>query len=262
MKKRAGSPPWLWLNLLSLDAPLVAIVWQDFLARCYPYPLRQPARWVLGLTVWAIYLGDRLMDVRHPAAENETARHSFYRRHRAPANVLLAAVLIADIAIAVLWVRPAVFSNGLLVSAGVVCYLAIFALWPSGGEVWKQSSAAFLFTTGIFLVAWTQTPNAWPVLGWPAAVFCALCLGNLLLIEGWEDSWENGWEDGQSSARGWLWMLLLASGCLLRADLKWYAAVAGSAIGLALLDFRSRQLPEDARRVLADAVLLTPLLFR
>ncbi len=27
------TPVWLWLNLLSLDAPLVALIWQDFLAR-------------------------------------------------------------------------------------------------------------------------------------------------------------------------------------------------------------------------------------
>lgn len=57
----------MWPNLLSLDAPAVALVWQDFLARTFGIPLRMPARLVLGLTVWAIYLGDRLLDVRGPA---------------------------------------------------------------------------------------------------------------------------------------------------------------------------------------------------
>ena len=119
MNQRPGTPLWLWMNLLSLDAPLVAIVWQDFLARCYPSVLFPVGRWVLGLTVWAIYLADRLMDVRHPAALRESARDGFYRRNRRSAKVLLAVVLLADALIALFWVRPSVFSNGLLVGAAV-----------------------------------------------------------------------------------------------------------------------------------------------
>jgi hypothetical protein len=59
-----AQPVWLWMNLLSLDAPLVALVWQDLLARCYGTLLLPAGRTVLGLTVWAIYIADRLMDVR------------------------------------------------------------------------------------------------------------------------------------------------------------------------------------------------------
>ena len=72
----ARPPVWLWFNLLGLDAPVVALVWQDFLARCYPTILRPPGRAVLGLTVWAIYLADRLLDTRHPAVW-ESVRHVF-----------------------------------------------------------------------------------------------------------------------------------------------------------------------------------------
>lgn len=254
MKDDAGRPFWLWMNLLSLDAPLVALIWQDFLARCYAPVLRPPARWVLGLTVWAIYLADRLMDIRYAAAENETARHQFYRQNRRPGGVLLAMVLSADLITAVLWVRPAVFSNGLFLGGGVICYLAFFALWRTGGRRWKQPSAAILFTAGVFLVAWTTTPEPRQVLGWPWAAFWALCFGNLTLIEKWE---ERRW-----SGRGWIWMSLLALLCLWLGDPRWHAAVAASALGLAALDCWSRKLSEDARRVLADAVLLTPLFFR
>ncbi|MES1258612.1 MAG: hypothetical protein ABUS51_09280, partial [Acidobacteriota bacterium] len=107
------TPWWLWLNLLSLDAPLVALVWQDFLAHCYPSSLRLVGRWVLGLTVWGIYLADRLMDVRHPATNNEAPRHGFYRKHPGAARVLLGAIALADLLIALRWLRPAVISNGL-----------------------------------------------------------------------------------------------------------------------------------------------------
>ena len=42
---------------------------------------------------------------------------------------------------------------------------------------------------------------------------------------------------------------------------RWYAAVGLSAAGLAVLDVLSARLARDVRHVLADAVLLTPLLF-
>ena len=67
MPDRVRPPIWLWFNVLSLDAPLIALVWQDFLSRCYPTMLLPQGRAVRGLTVWAIYLADRLLDVRHPA---------------------------------------------------------------------------------------------------------------------------------------------------------------------------------------------------
>jgi hypothetical protein len=40
---------------------------------------------------------------------------------------------------------------------------------------------------------------------------------------------------------------------------RWYGAIAVSAIGLAGLDWWGANLPDEARHVLADAVLLTPL---
>jgi hypothetical protein len=246
---------WECMNLLSLDAPLLALVWQDFLARCYPSLLRPAGRWVLGLTVWVIYIADRLIDVRSPAVENEPIRHRFYRQNRGLAKVVLTSVAFADLFIGLLWLRPAVFSNGLLIGAGVVCYLAVFPFSRIAALIrWKRPCAALLFTTGIFLVAWTGTVNPWPVLGEPALAFCALCLGNMMLIE-----W---WEQGRFTARGWVWMVLLASLCALPGQARWYAAVAAAAIGLAAVDLYGGKLSRDARALLADMLLFTPLLFR
>ena len=226
MRRSPNTPFWLWMNLLSLDAPLVALVWQDFLARCYPSLLRPAGRCVLSLTVWALYIADRLIDVRGPAAENEPTRHRFYRQNRGRAKVLLTCVVFADLFIALLWLRRAVFSNGLLIGAGVACYLAVFPFWRLAGLTrWKRPGAALLFTAGIFLVAWTGTVNPWRVLVGPAIALWALCLGNMMLIE-----W---WEEGRSTARGWIWMVLLASSCALSGHSRWYAAVAVTALGLA-----------------------------
>jgi hypothetical protein len=251
MKQQSGHPVWLWMNLLSLDAPLVALVWQDFLSRSYPSVLLPGGRLVLGLSVWAIYLTDRLMDVQRPPAANEPARHRFCREHRKLAIGLLTTVLIADLCVAVVWLRPAIFRNGLVAAFAVLSYFAFFVCGREGKQG-KHASAAFIFTVGVFLVAWTRTPKPWQSLSGPAVAFYALCYGNLVLIE--------KWEQGAATSQGWIWMGLLAAICALCGHSRWYAAVASSGVGLALLDFRGATLPQEVRRVLADAVLLTPLL--
>ena len=243
---------WLWPNILSLDAPLVAIVWQDFLARCTPSASLLPSgRWTLGLTVWAIYLADRLLDVRHPDARGQaTPRHRFYRNHKAIALCLLCTVIAADASVALLWLRPAVLSNGLWIGCAVGVYLALFAFVRIGGERLKQCVAALLFTAGVFLVAWSFNARPVSVLLGPALGFAGLVLENLILIERWEQC--------GNATRASLWALVaVAVAILLTGGSRWYVAIAFSAAGLAALDYS--HLPIDARRVLADAVLLTPL---
>ena len=46
---------WLWPNLLSLDAPVVAVLWQFLFARCFQAPVDALAALLLLLTVWLIY---------------------------------------------------------------------------------------------------------------------------------------------------------------------------------------------------------------
>lgn len=256
---RTRPPVWLWLNLLSLDAPLVALVWQDFLARCYPTALHIPGRAVLGLTVWAIYLADRLIDVSHPASAAESMRHRFYRRHRAFAKTLFALVVFADLIVTLTWLHPTVLNNGMLVSAGVAAYLAVFPLTRWGVPAWKKPLAALLFTAGTFLIAWTSVGQPIRQLAWPAAAFCALCLGNLLLVGHWSRT------SHHHSTSGWVWLLFVffaIAGVATIWSSSWFFAIVASAAGLCALAQWGRRIPGDARCVLADLVLLTPLLFR
>ena len=229
------SPPWQWLNLWGLDAPLIALVWQDYLSHHHP----SAGSAVLALTVWAIYLTDRLLDIRHAPLEGETARHRFCRKHRRSIRILLCLVLCADLVIACLWVRPAVFKYGLLVMTGVVIYLAVFPVTRRGAAAWKKPVAALLFTAGVFVAAEN--------LSWTAVAFFALCLSNLLMIE--------SWEHGRELKRGWLWMAVLSVCCA-----GWFWPVSAGAAGLALLSLS--EIPTDVRCVLADVVLLSPVLFR
>jgi len=268
-KSEEGGPPlWLWPNLLSLDAPLVAVLWQGFLAYRFSLPLQPAGRLVLGLTVWAIYLLDRLLDARKPAsARPEPARHRYYRRHSTLMMAVWAAVVSSDAAIAIRWLRPEVLRDGLIPLAGVLAYLSILHIsgLPISAKSFrfpKEIAAATLFTAGTFLTAWAGLGR--PGLAWPAIAFFMLCLANIVAIEAWE------WREPNPPlhpltrwlARTYLlWVPVAVIVCALLGRNQWYTSIAISAAACAVLFWFGRRLPLEARRVLVDGVLLTPIVF-
>jgi hypothetical protein len=240
--------------LLCLDAPIVAVVWQHFLAQTVGLPLRMEGRLALGLTVWLIYLFDRLLDVRGAATLPDSGPHWFCREHQRAAIALAAVALAAD-SVASFLLRPAVFWSGVAVVAGVAAYFESFPLRRVAGA-WKPLMAAVLFAAGVFLVVWARIEapegSAAPLV-WPAAAFAALCLANLLLID--------AWQHGRPAARvGWA-AAALGTTAAAWAPHPWFMAIALAAWGLCVLAFGGTRWPREARRVLADLVLLTPLLW-
>jgi hypothetical protein len=261
-----SAPLWLWPNLLSLDAPIVAVLWQGFFAYRFSLPLRPAGRLVLGLTVWAIYLLDRLLDARKPAVILEPARHRYYRRHSKIMAAILALALAADTIVAILWLRPAVLHDGLIPLAGVLIYLAAFHLFGKSAKIPKEIAAAILFTVGTFLTAWSALPR--PGLAGPALAFFMLCLANMVAIEAWE--WRELPNDASHAPHPWtrwlartylFWVPLAVIVCAFMGHNAWYASIALSAGACALLFWFGRRLPLEARRALVDGVLLSPLLF-
>ena len=117
---------WLWPNLLSLDAPLVAVLWQTLFLRC----LRAPVRWLpallLFLTVWLIYVADRLLDARNGAVT--TPRHQFYRRSFRWALTAWVIVLASTAGMVLLG-----FANPLLLRGGAMLAAVFVYLQRSTG---------------------------------------------------------------------------------------------------------------------------------
>lgn len=259
-------PLWLWPNLLSLDAPLVAVLWQSFLAYRFSLPLSLSGRLSLGLTVWAIYLVDRLLDARKPPALQEAARHRYYRQHWNRMSALLGVVLAADAFIAIVWLRPAILHQGLIPLAGVLAYLATFHIAGSSLKIPKEIAASILFTAGTFVTAWTTIPC--PALAGPAIAFFILCLANMIAIEAWE--WRElpkGASRAPHPCTRWLartylfWVPVAVLVCAIEGRNQWYTSIALSAGACALLFWLGRRVSLEARRALVDGVLLSPILF-
>jgi hypothetical protein len=258
-----SAPLWLWPNLLSLDAPLVAMLWQGFLAYRFSLPLPRAGRLVLGLTVWAIYLLDRLLDARKPESLPEPARHRYYRRHSKPMAALFAVVLATDAVIAILWLRPALLRDGLVPLAGVLVYLTAFHVAGKSVKIPKEIAAAILFTAGTFLTAWAALPGS--NLAWPAIAFFVLCLANIVAIESWE--WRELPTDVPHPWTRWLartylwWVPVVVIVCTLLGRNEWYASIAVSAGACAVLFWLGQRVSLEARRALVDGILLSPILF-
>jgi hypothetical protein len=57
-----AAPWWLWWNILSFDAPMVAVAWALVFAKSAGVALPAAEIAALGLVVWLIYTVDRLLD--------------------------------------------------------------------------------------------------------------------------------------------------------------------------------------------------------
>ncbi|NJM38737.1 MAG: hypothetical protein HC845_13195, partial [Akkermansiaceae bacterium] len=85
MPSENRKPYWLFPNLLSLDAPLVAICWLYIFSKTWQVSYLPWAAYAsLGLVVWVIYASDRLLDslLQEGTSGSFTARHEFHRNHR------------------------------------------------------------------------------------------------------------------------------------------------------------------------------------
>lgn len=241
---------WQLANLLSLDAPAVAVVWQALLQRETGTMLLPAGRWALGLTVWAIYLTDRLLDVREGRSAPRTARHEFARRHRRWMAALLALALAADAVTVVRMLRAEVMHTGLVAAAGVAAYLVV--LNASGERAWfpKEVLVAALFTAGVFLVAWTNSEGRRAAdLVRLGVGFYAIVLTNLIAVEKAEPGRWYGWAVGALAVAG-------AMGAT-----AWWWSVALSAVGLMGLHLARGRVRGEARRLALDVAMLSPLVF-
>jgi hypothetical protein len=273
---RRAVPLWLWPNLLSLDAPLVAVAWELLFARCSGVRVRPATTLSLALAVWLIYVADRLLDaLREPGAEGLAARHRFYRAHWRVFVPVLAAV--SPLAAWLAWTRldPATFRCGAGLLGAVAVYFAVVHWLPSGRRRWfpKELAVAALFAAGCLLPAWQGRPLGLAVIfSW--TLFVPACWINSAAIE--QAEWERLRERRSDPPHPWSAALgrhqvaaatgLALAACALvpllaaSAARRALPAVALSALGLAALGARQDRLSVDAVRVLADLALLSPAL--
>jgi hypothetical protein len=276
---RSPRRPWyLWANLLSLDAPLVALAWQDLFARSFHVSLGPVPRAVTAGCVWLAYTGDRLLDAWRIARESlVTPRHQFARRNFLPLTAVWLAALPMTAYGAFGMLRRELVEGGVILSALVVGYF-VFVHWPGRQRMWpgfKEGTVAALFCAGtvVFVVAKAgRLPSAAIA---PMVFWVALCFLNCLGIGCWEKDFDLAQRQVSlplqkpAVERHYGRLAMSVAGVALAAGLAerggdfraLYFSVATSAFMLGGLHHFNFAFEINELRVAADFVLLTPLLF-
>ena len=264
---------WLWPHLLGLDAPLVALTWQDWWGRSVHEPLAPGQRVVLGFGVWLIYLADRLADsARDRPGDDAAVRHAFARTHRPPLLALSVLIAVVLVVVAPLVLSDGQFRGGLVLLGAVGVYFwlihrRVSPRWT--GRLPKEAAVGGMFALGTaFFVLCRPVPVA-ASMGMAVVLFGGVCFVNCALITVWErdprdrrdpvsllnafPSLANG---GLRTACWWLAVAAVAAGWGWQTVL--FTPVALAALALAVLDSWWDRFSAAALRCLVDLVLLTP----
>lgn len=268
-------PFWLIPNLLSLDAPLVAVAWLYMFAKTWRVEYLPWVAYVsLGSVVWLIYVVDRLLDasLRGGTSARLEARHEFHRKHE---RVLRPLVLIAGALVLILVIKGlpvTVYSYAIIAGIMVAGFftLSVYSTpGPHEHPYAKNIVAGLSFAYGTAMLAHIYTGfDREDLIKSPELIcFSVLCILNISAIDLWEHA--NRTSDPEIKASDELALTLpltlLGAASLVFAlrdpDLTtrpfFYAILTGAALLQILNRTRSRY-SMDALRVLADVALLLP----
>lgn len=277
MPAEQRKPLWLYPNLLSLDAPLVAVTWLYVFAKTWRLGYHPWFTYAsLGLAVWSIYATDRLLDV---SLKGDTARlevrHRFHHDHRKAFSLGIAAALICGISMVVIHMPVAIYVHLLLGGVLVAGFFGLSMLSSQDpGEVQhtKNIVAGVTFAFGTAMAAHIfryEFGIADLVGSREFQCFAVLCILNISAIDLWEHAARSA--DREISASDELALtlplILLAGVSLFHAAVDeqqtsrpfFCAVLTGSAL-LYILNRNRARFSMDALRVLADAALIVPVI--
>lgn len=262
-------PWWIWPNVLNLDAPAIALAWQEVFARSASVSVRPAERAALFGAVWIVYAADRWLDgIRLRVGTGAAHRHRFSHRHAwAIGCVLVVATLIE---IAIVGRLPIGIVIGGMMLGGLV---AVYFAWNHlagprlGRGKLKEVVVSLVFAAGAGMVPWLEGASA--DLTMEIGAFAVVCLANCLLIARLER--ERDIERGELSIAGQLSPdarpARLLAALFVGAMTVWLLAAGADATRVALLGAGVLMIVatrvetrwgNDAACVCADLALLLP----
>ena len=264
-------PLWALPTALSLDAPLVAVAWQGLFAVSFGVTLAWYHPVILGLSVWLVYVADRLLDAgKLELNQPHTFRHVLHAKYR---WVFTAAWLVIFGIVGVL-VLSFLTPREILLGAGVIAAVSAYGvgihLLETKRPIFtKELQVGLVFGAGVTLGVWTQVASLQLLVS--SLLFAALCSLNCLLIAVWERRVDQAQQ--QPSLALTLprlpkllppALILFSLGTLVLTPLLPYQLTLSLALAAALLwllNAYREAFSRESLRVLADVALLTPLLY-
>ena len=131
------------LSVSALDATLIGLAWHAYFSRVLTGSIDPIKMTVLGLSIWLVYMSDRLFDVRH-GLEIESQRHQFAKNYEKPLWLLWLIVLIFDIILSLNSLNSDKIFQGILLLGFLLVYTLLNQL------IFKKAFPKELFVAGIF----------------------------------------------------------------------------------------------------------------
>lgn len=271
-----GCPLWLWPNLIGLDSPAVAVAWQWLFARVYGIDLPPVFHLILGLSVWCIYLADRIYDARRaPEAGEGTDRLLFTKRHSVALSVLTVVAGFVNLLLIIRHVPPKLMVSGLITAFLLGIYYLI--RMKSGARIVsvipREFLCGMLFGLGTVIAPHAFVPPGTSDLRFylPMVFLGLVCSASCVLISIWERNADIASNDRSAATlesrmiphmgKAITCLAFLSAALAFMGPWQIYLSVAASAIALRIMLRFDDRIPPAALRALADGVLLTPLLF-
>ena len=264
--------PVIWLNVLCLDAPIVAISWQWLFARVFGVTILLAEREGLFLTAWLIYLIDRLADSISLSPDVPKAvRQEFCSRHKNIWVGLIAIIAVLDAKIVFWYVGHETFVFGIFLGAIAAVYLAMNHVFS---KVWqaipiKEVIVGFLFAAGTLFVLAPHGATTRSIIAITAVLFACLCALNCMAIAVWERDLDQAqgkhsiatrWPSVKSWAQFLPLLLVFSCAMLVFFDPRvWPLSLCLGSSSVLLFALHFFSIRRDERTALADLVLFTPL---
>lgn len=177
------APWWFWLNILGLDAPLVACVWQEvFFRELAVGRVPLATRVALFFAMWLVYLGDRAWDA-FSGREQKDWRHRWPARHPRLVAIMAGSAFVGAVT-AGLMCPPRLIVGGLVMVSIVTAYFVAVHVFPGAlCKPWKEGTVGVLFALGVglgpFFLAETWGGKSEAALG----LFTVMAVTNCLFVD-------------------------------------------------------------------------------
>ena len=274
-------PLWLYPNLLSLGAPLVAMAWLYVFAKVWRVDyLPWTAYLALALAVWTIHVVERLHIAKvrgRGGGPPPGERHHFHVRHAVGFLVMVALAVVVLLVLVLVHLPISVFGY---LTIGVVLVIGFFALSRAGHgrtreiEYGKNILAGAAMAYGTAMLAHVFLPAIGKhdlVTSREFLTFAILCVLHLCAMDFWEKSAMGDSTDATADAPGDLALTLpvlvlaiVALGFAITSHQQsvrpfYYAILTGTAL-IHVINRNRRKFTAEQLRVLADVAMLAPAL--
>jgi hypothetical protein len=170
---------------MGIDAPCVALVWSYYLANQQDLNLPWFAYSSLFLSVWCIYLTDRLYDVRaNISVEHLSSRHSFTHNNQKLLMTLVQVIGIALLGHTFLFKMHQLLAIGIVVLLIFLYFLVVHSN-KSKLPFFKETLSTPIFAAGVLLPIYIFHPQPLQLFYW-GFLLTLLVFQNLIQISDWE----------------------------------------------------------------------------